>query len=128
VVMAWAEWAACQGWTCKVHIRPSFDAAWRELNRKSATLWLLLFGCVPAMFLLAYLRNDLLFPEEAFLVIALAWLPAIAWAGCRMARFACPRCARAFFEDWHFFWPLKRSCAHCKLPRRAKAVSLAAVS
>ena len=101
-------------------INPSLEAAWRDLNRRSAILWLLLFGCIPGMFLLAYLLNDLLLQDAPFLIVALAWMAAIAWAGSRMAGFACPRCSGAFFENWYFFKPLRRSCAHCSLPRWAK--------
>ena len=100
-----------------VPARPSFKTAWRDLNRRSMTLWLLFFGCIPGMFLLAYVVNDLLLPEEPFLVVTLAWMPATAWAGGKMANFICPRCTRAFFKDRHFFWPLRRSCAHCSLRR-----------
>jgi hypothetical protein len=103
----------------RMHTGVSFEAAWRDLNRRSAILWLLLFGCVPGMLLLVAPLSDLFFRDGPFLVlvVALAWMPAIAWAGSRMASFACPRCARAFFEDRHFFWPLSRGCAHCQLPR-----------
>jgi hypothetical protein len=99
---------------------PSLEAAWRDLNRRSAILWLLLFGCVPGMFLLAYLLNDLLLQEAPFLVVGLAWIAAITWAGSRMAGFACPRCGRAFFDDWYFFKPLRRNCAHCSLTKWSK--------
>jgi len=98
----------------------SLEAAWRDLNRRSAILWLLFFGCIPGMLLLAYLLNDLLLQEAPFFVVALAWIAAIAWAGSRMASFACPRCGRAFFENWYFFKPLRRNCAHCSLTRWAK--------
>jgi hypothetical protein len=37
-----------------------------------------------------------------------------------VASFACPRCGRAFFENWYFFKPLRKSCAHCNLARSAK--------
>src|SRR6266513_2584092 len=103
-----------------VPARPSFKTAWRDLNRRSMTLWLLFFGCIPGMFLLAYVVNDLLLPEEAFLVVMLAWMPATAWAGGKMANFICPRCTRAFFENRYFFKPLRRNCAHCNLTRPAK--------
>jgi len=98
----------------------SFEAAWRDLNRRSTILWLLLFGCIPGMFLFAYLLNDLLLQNAPVLVVALAWMAAIAWAGSRMASFVCPRCGRAFYENWYFFKPLRRSCAHCSLPRWAE--------
>jgi hypothetical protein len=100
----------------------SFEAAWRDLNRRSTILWLLFFGCIPGMFLLAYLLNDLLLQEASFFVVALAWMGAIAWAGSRMAGFACPRCSRAFFENWYFFKPLRQNCAHCSLAKWAKEV------
>jgi len=99
-----------------------FEAAWRDLNRRSAILWLLLFGCIPGMFLLAYLLNDLLLQDAPFPVVALAWMAPIAWAGSRMAGFACPRCSRAFFENWYFLKPLRRNCSHCNLPRWAKDI------
>ena len=98
----------------------SFDAAWRDLNHRSATLWFLLFGCIPGMFLLAYVLNDLLLQGAPLLLVALAWMTAVAWAGSRMASFVCPRCCRAFFENWYFFKPLRRSCAYCSLTRGAK--------
>jgi hypothetical protein len=99
---------------------PSLEAAWRDLKHRSTILWLLLFGCIPGMSLVAYLLNDLLLQEAPFLVVALAWMAAIAWAGSRMASFACPRCSRAFFENWYFFKPLRQNCAHCSLTRWAK--------
>ena len=98
----------------------SFEAAWRDLNRRSTILWLLLFGCIPGVLLLAYLLNDLLLQDAPILFVALAWMAAIAWAGSRMASFVCPRCSGAFFENWYFFKPLRRACFHCNLPRQAK--------
>ncbi len=99
---------------------PSLEAAWRDLNRRSTILWLLFFGYVPVMFLIVYVLNDLLLQEAPFLAVGLAWMGAIAWAGGRMASFACPRCSRAFFENWYFFKPLRQNCAHCSLTRWAK--------
>jgi hypothetical protein len=98
----------------------AFEAAWRDLNRRSAVLWFLLFGCLPGIFLLGYLLNDLLQQDAPILAVGLAWMAGIAWAGGRMASFVCPRCGRAFFENWYFFKPLRGSCAYCNLPRRAK--------
>jgi hypothetical protein len=105
---------------------PALETAWRDLNRRSTVLWLLFFGCIPGMFLLTYLLNGVLFHEAPFVVVALAWMGAIAWAGSRMATFACPRCGRAFFENWYFFKPLRRNCAHCSLTRWAKEMPPAA--
>ena len=98
----------------------SFEAAWRDLDRRSAILWFLLFGGIPGIFFLGYLLNDLLHQGAPILAVVLAWMAGIAWAGVRMASFACPRCSRAFFENWYFFKPLRRSCAFCGLQRRAK--------
>ena len=97
-----------------------FDAAWRDLGRRSTMLWLLLLGCVPGMFLFAYFLNDLLLQDAPFFVVAVVWMVPIAWAGSRMASFLCPRCGGVFFENWYFFKPLRRSCAHCNLLRWAK--------
>jgi hypothetical protein len=100
----------------------SFEAAWRDLEHRSAVLWLMLFGCIPGVFLLAYLLNDLLFQGAPSVIVALAWMAAIAWAGRRMASFACPRCSGAFFENWYFLKPLRRNCAHCSLSRGAEDI------
>jgi hypothetical protein len=99
----------------------AFEPAWRDLDRRSRVLWRLLFAWLPGVFLFAYLLNTLL-PLEvtSFSVVGLAWMGAIAWAGFRMASFACPRCGAAFFENWYFFKPLRKSCAHCNLARSAK--------
>lgn len=93
-----------------------FEAAWRDLDRRSALLWVVFFGFIPGVLLLAYVLNERTLPG----LVALAWMAAIAWAGLRMASFTCPRCGRAFFETWYFFKPLRHNCAHCDLPRSAK--------
>ncbi len=98
----------------------TFEPAWRDLKRRSRILWLLLFACILGVFVLAYVLNTLLLQDASFPVVGLAWMGAIAWAGVRVASFACPRCGRAFFENWYFFKPLRGSCAHCNLIRWAK--------
>jgi hypothetical protein len=99
----------------------AFTAAWCDLDRRSRVLWRLLFACFLGVFLFAYMFNTLL-PLEvtSFSVVGLAWMAAIAWAGFRMASFACPRCGAAFFENWYFLKPLRKSCAHCNLARSAR--------
>jgi hypothetical protein len=94
------------------------DAAWRELGLRSAMLWRLLGACLPVFFV-AYALGAWLGQPWLYPVAALAWLAAIGWAGVRVAGFACPRCAGAFFETWYFFKPLRRSCAQCGFPRGA---------
>jgi hypothetical protein len=106
----------------------SFEGAWRDLDRRSTMLWFLLLGAIPGIFLLRYLLNDLLQQDAPIVAVVLAWMIGIAWAGSRMASFACPRCARAFYENWYFFKPLRRSCAYCSLQRRAKGLPPAARS
>ena len=86
----------------------ALEAAWRE------ALWLIKDG------ICTYLLNTLLQQDASFPVVGLVWMAAIAWAGYRMASFACPRCGAAFFETWYFFKPLRSSCAHCDLARWAK--------
>ena len=98
----------------------TFEAAWRDLERRSRVLWLLLFACIPGVFLFAYLFNSLLQQDASFPVVGIVWMAAIGWAGFRMATFACPRCGAAFFENWYFFKPLRGNCAHCDLVRWAK--------
>lgn len=99
---------------------PSFAAAWRDLDRRSTILWFLLLGAIPGIYLLRYLLNDLLQQDAPILALVLAWMAGIAWAGSRMASFACPRCRGVFYENWYFFKPLRRSCASCNLSRQAK--------
>ena len=94
------------------------EAAWRELERRSATLWRLLAACFPVFFA-AYVLGLVLVEKWLYPLVALAWLAAIGWAGYRMASFACPGCGGVFFENWYFFKPLRRKCAQCSLPRGA---------
>ncbi len=101
------------------------QAAWRDLGRRSATLWRLLAACLP-VFIAAWVLGFVLVREWIFPAVAIAWLAAIGWAGLRMASFACPRCGGAFFENWYYFKPLRRACARCDLPRGATAVPQAA--
>ena len=98
----------------------AFEPAWRDLERRSRVLWSLLFACLPGVFLLTYALNASLPLEAWFPVVGFSWMSAIAWAGIRMAGFACPRCGGAFFEPWYFFKPLSGHCAHCNLARWAK--------
>jgi hypothetical protein len=94
------------------------EAAWRDLKRRSTMLWRLLSACLP-VFALAYVLGLVLVQPWLYPLIAIGWLAAIGWAGGRMARFACPGCGEAFYENWYFFKPLRRACAHCELPRGA---------
>jgi hypothetical protein len=94
------------------------DSAWRDLERRSATLWRLLAASLPVFFV-AYVIGHLLAQPWLNPVVALAGLGAIGRVGARMAAFACPGCGGAFFENWYFFKPLRRRCAQCNLPREA---------
>ncbi len=94
------------------------DAAWRDLDRRSARLWLLLSACLPVL-LVAYVLDLLLAQRWLYPVVALGWLAAVGWAGYRMASFACPQCRGPFFENWYFFKPLRRKCSQCSLARGA---------
>jgi hypothetical protein len=99
----------------------AFEAAWRDLERRSRMLWLLLGAYLPGTFLLAWVIN-MLFPQHTSLpLVGAAWMAAIGWVGFHMARFACPRCGATFFENWYFFKPLRNTCAHCDLARPAKS-------
>ena len=95
------------------------DELWLDLKRRFKVLWFLLLGALPGVFLLGYLFNNLLEEDAALPVVALLWFAATAWAGHRVANFACPRCGKAFYESWIFFKMLRRDCAHCHLPRGA---------
>jgi len=66
------------------------------------------------------LHTDALFPYFAGFSVAL-WL----LSGLRLCAFNCPRCGKCFIGRWwygHAF--LVGRCAHCRLPREPKAISL----
>jgi len=98
------------------------DEAWRALRRDSQILWWLLFASLPGIFvvsgllLVGALRQSSLLPLVTF-----AFVAAIGVVGLRIARFACPRCGKPYFETWYFFQLLRRECAHCHLRRESGA-------
>jgi len=94
-------------------------AAWRDLKRRFRVLWILLLASLPGSFLPAALLGDPVSPGAALVALGLLWGAAVAWAGWRVAHFACPRCGLAFFESWLFLKLLRDRCAHCDLPRYA---------
>ena len=99
------------------------DELWLGLKRRYRVLWFLLLGALPCVFLLGYVFGALFKEDAALPVVALLWLAATAWAGLRVAGFACPRCGKAFFESWYFFKMLRRNCAHCNLPRDERDIA-----
>lgn len=101
----------------------SVDESWLVLKSQFRVLWFLLLGALPGVFLLAYLFGALFKQDSALPGIALIWTAVTAWAGVRVAGFACPRCGKAFFENWYFFKMLRSHCAHCGLQRDAKKIA-----
>jgi hypothetical protein len=94
------------------------DEAWRLLRRDSRILWWLLAASLPGIFVVSLLLLDGALRQGALLpLVTFAFVAAIGVAGLRVARFACPRCGRPFFETWYFFQLLRRECAHCGLRR-----------
>jgi membrane protein required for beta-lactamase induction len=73
--------------------------AWRVLKRRSQLLWLALFASLPGMFLFSWLLDGVLRPSLLWSLVTLAFVTGIGVAGLRVARFACPRCGRPFFEN-----------------------------
>jgi hypothetical protein len=103
--------------------KPSHGAApedaWRDLRRRFRLLWILLAASLPGTFAPALLLGDLIPRNAALAVIGLLWAAAVARAGWDVARFACPRCGLAFFENWVFLKMLRDRCTHCELRRYA---------
>lgn len=99
------------------HIVP--DEVWRDLRRRSRLLWWVLAASLPSIFLFSWLLDDALRPSLLLPLLTLAFVTAIGVAGLRVARFACPRCGRPYFESWYFFQLLRRECAYCGLPRKS---------
>ena len=98
------------------------NEAWRALRRDSQILWWLLSASLPGIFvvscllLVGALRQSALLPLVTF-----AFVAAIGVVGLRVARFACPRCGKPYFETWYFFQLLRRECVHCGLARERGA-------
>jgi len=98
----------------------SSGEAWIALRRRSRVLSLLLFASVPGIFLFSWLLDGVLRQSLLLPLITIAFLAAIGVAGLRVARFACPRCGKPFFENWYFFQLLRRECAYCGLRREGR--------
>ena len=71
------------------------------------------------MFLSAWLLDGVLRQSLVWPLTTLAFLAAIGAAGLRVARFACPRCGKPFFETWYYFQLLRSECACCGLHRES---------
>jgi hypothetical protein len=100
--------------------------AWRLLRRDSKILWWLLFASLPGIFVVSLLLFYGALRQSALLpLVTFAFVAAIGAVGLRIARFACPRCGKPFFETWYFFQLLRRECVHCGL-RRENGVDAAA--
>jgi len=97
----------------------ALDEAWRDLRRRFRLLWILFLASLPGTFVVALLLGDRVPRYAALAAIGLLWAVAIARAGWQIARFACPGCGLAFFENWVFLKILRDRCAHCELQRNA---------
>ena len=93
--------------------------AWRALRRRSRFLWYVLFASLPGMFFFSWLLDGALRQSLLWPVVTFAFVAAIGVAGLRVARFACPRCGKPFFENFYFFKLLRMECAHCGLARES---------
>ena len=98
------------------------DEAWRLLRRDFQILWWLLFASLPGILVVSLLLLDGELRQSVLLpLVTLAFVAAIGVAGLRVARFACPRCGKPFFETWYFFQLLRGECAYCGLRRKSGA-------
>lgn len=98
-------------------VRP--DAPWSVLRCRTRLLWWMLFASLPGMFLFTWLLDGAIPQRLSWPLVTFAFVAAIGVAGLRVARFACPRCGKPFFENWYFFKPLRAECAHCGLARES---------
>jgi len=71
--------------------------------------------------------NDLLLQEAPLLIVALAWMGAIAWAGGRMRASHVPL-QQGVLRELDFLQALRQNCAHCSLTRWAKEMPPPAAS
>lgn len=93
-------------------------STWSEYRARAWTLRLALASGV--VLAIAFLEVRALSALDAKQVAAacLAWAALVAWAGTRLQRFECPRCANRYFKRRPWLLALRsRRCAHCVLPR-----------
>jgi hypothetical protein len=97
------------------------DEAWRVLRRDSQILRWLLLASLPGIFVVFYWLLLDGAPRESVVLplVTFAFVAAIGLVGLRVARFACPRCGKLYFESWYFFQLLRRECVHCGLARES---------
>jgi hypothetical protein len=93
--------------------------AWRALRARSRLLWFMLFASLPGMFLFSWLLGGALRQSLLWPLVTFVFVTAIGVAGLRVARFACPRCGKPFFENFYFLKLLRMECAHCGLARES---------
>jgi hypothetical protein len=95
------------------------DEPWRDLRRRAQLLWFVLFASLPGILFFFWLLDGALRQNLLSALVISLFVAAIGVAGVRVARFACPRCGKPFFENWYFFKPLRAECAHCGLVRES---------
>jgi hypothetical protein len=90
------------------------------LRRDSQILWWLLSASLPGILVVSLMLLGGALSQSALLpLVTFAFVAAIGVVGLRIARFACPRCGKAYFETWYFFQLLRRECVHCGLARES---------
>jgi len=105
-----------------------YEKEWRRYRRLVAYNIAAFLGAIPftmgaTVIAEKLLHSDALFPYFGGFSVAL-WL----FSGLRLFAFNCPRCGKCFIGRWWYGNSfLVNRCAHCGLPREAKAVSLFAL-
>lgn len=98
-------------------LRPqhAYYAAWLEMRRRRAWVWLTLLAVLPGMGL-AMAITVLMQSGAALIILGLGAFVPYSVAMCRLTYWKCPRCGKAYFVDFlgvHFFTD---ECRRCNLP------------
>jgi hypothetical protein len=88
-----------------------------KIKRRRRVVWLVFFGYLPFMMLVAAAK-----PAERFVIsAALAYMVFFAVVIARLGLSKCPRCGKHFHYTWFWHNPWTSRCLHCGLKLRGDA-------
>lgn len=96
---------------------PSYEEQWKDYRRRRRWFWIAFLGYLPGVPLIGMPLGYLFSSEKAVMVVAIAWMAAIAITSYRAGAWRCPRCGETYFAKPWISNPLARRCLHCKLPK-----------
>jgi hypothetical protein len=106
-----------------MHMQTDYSGAWRDLRKRTITLWVVFFSYLPGVAFLNFAFGPSLATltgikqNNVALMIALCWMIAFAISGFRLWLFRCPSCGKMFFSGSRWENPFAWKCMHCGLPK-----------